>query len=817
MEPSSSPFLGRICLSVSLLLGATACAIPQVSQDQRAPEALPQNSIIYAIDGTPITTLHAEQDRVVVPIDRIPEVVQDAVVAIEDKRFWSHRGIDLKALIRAAYVNATKGRIVEGGSTITQQYVKNTLVGNDRTLKRKIREARLAWELEHDYSKAEILGKYLNTIYFGKGAYGIQSAAKKYFSKPASQLNLSEAALLAGLIAAPERYDPVDVPDDAIGRRNSVLARMKDLGMIEEPAYLEAAGSKLGLRLAPEKRHHRAAYFVEYVKEQILHDPLFGETDRDRYDFLFKGGLRIHTTIDLEMQRAAEKAVGGVLSQPGDPYGALTALDPRTGHIKAMVGGRDFFAKPHKDPVAQVNLASGDGGTGRQAGSAFKPFALVAALASGISPQKTYQASSSITIPLGYGAPWHVENYEGSGFGDLTLEEATIDSVNVVFAQLIMELGPERVADTAYQMGIRSRLRSVPSAVLGTNEVNTLEMASAFGTLAANGAHAQPVAIERITDAAGRVLYEAEPILEEVLNPGVAWITTQILRKVILYGTGVAANIGRPAAGKTGTAQQWRDAWFAGYIPQLTAAVWVGFPQAQIPMVPPTTRIRVTGGSFPAQIWHAFMTAVTRRMPVEDFTKPEAYFANLAVDITQGCLANEQTPSSNVRVVTFVRGTEPGACTTVSAPPPALEAEVPSLVGLPIEEAERLLEETGFLSARETEFHPEYPEGTVIGQTPEPGASATVGSPITLVVTSQQPPLVVVPSVLGQTEQQAQTTLGAAGFEVAVTGATDPSTYPVGAVTAQKPGAGKQKPPGSTVTITVNRGVPSPAPLPSPT
>jgi len=809
MEPSSSPLLRLLGVSVSLLLGATACSIPRVSVEEPPPDPLPQNSIVFAADGTPITTLHAEQDRVIVPIDRIPDVVQDAVVAIEDKRFWSHRGVDLKALVRAAYVNATEGRIIEGGSTITQQYVKNTLVGNDRTLKRKIAEARMAWDLEHDLSKGEILGKYLNTIYFGKGAYGIQSAAKKYFSKRAWQLNLPEAALLAALIAAPERYDPVDVPDAAIERRNLVLTRMRDLGMIEDAEYAAAAGSPLGLRLAPERRRYRAGYFVEYVKEQILRDPLFGRTDRERYDFLFKGGLRIHTTIDLDLQKAAENAVHGVLSQPGDPYGALTAIDPRTGHIKAMVGGRDFFAKPKQDPVAQVNLASGDGGTGRQAGSAFKPFALVAALESGISPQKTYRASSSITIPLGYGAPWHVENYEGSGFGDLTLENATIDSVNVVYAQLIMELGPERVADTAYQMGIRSRLRSVPSAVLGTNEVNTLEMASAFGTLATNGAHAQPVAIERITDATGRVLYEAEPIVEEVLNPGVAWVTTQILRKVILYGTGVAANIGRPAAGKTGTAQRWRDAWFAGYIPQLTAAVWVGFPQAQIPMVPPTTRIRVTGGSFPAQIWHAFMTAATRKMPVQDFTKPESYFVDLAVDVTQGCLANEFTPTENISVITFVRGTEPGRCTTVTGVLPAPEASVPSLVGLPAKDAERLIQEAGFVAATQTEVHPEYPEGTVIGQSPEPGSSASVGSTITMVVTTQQPPVAAVPNVVGLPEQQAQTDLGAAGFEVAVVPAPSANAaFHAGAVVAQKPPAGAQKPPGSTVTITVNPAAP---------
>ncbi len=791
---------------------AASCRIPPVSLTEPA-QPLPQNSIIFDADGRQITTLHAEENRILVPFERIPKVVRDAVVATEDRRFYHHRGVDLRALMRAAVANANEGRIVEGGSTITQQYAKNVYVGDEQTLRRKVAEARVALELEKRFTKDEILGRYLNTIYFGKGAYGIQAAARKYFSKNAWELQLSEATLLAGVIAAPERHDPVDLPEEARVRRDRVLQRMLDLKMIDRVAFDAAIAAPLGLRLAPEKRRYPAAYFVEYVKERILSDPQFGATERDRYDYLFKGGLRIHTTIDLDTQRAAEKAVEGILSQPGDPYGALTAIDPRSGEIKAMVGGRDFFAKPKKDPSAQVNLATGDGGTGRQAGSSFKPFALVAALEQGISPQKEYRGGSSITIPRGYGDPWTVENYEGSAYGDITLEEATINSVNVVYAQLIMEVGPQRVADVAHQMGIRSKIRSVPSAVLGSNEVNTLEMASAYGTLAAGGTHVEPTAITNITDASGRVLWEAQPFIDQVLNPGIAWVATQILRKVILQGTGIAANIGRPAAGKTGTAQQWRDAWFAGYIPQMAASVWVGFPQGQVSMTPPKTRIRVTGGSFPAQIWHAFMTAVTRDMPVKGFGKPEGSFVEITIDVGRGCaVVDPATAIGEVEVATFVRGTEPLPCPGEEFAPvedvaPVDGRSVPPVIGLPAESAATTLEDVGFSVRQETEFHADYPDGTVIRQYPAGGTEAPPGSTVTLVVSTQQSQVVAVPNVVGVPEQEARAELEAAGFDVTIVYASKKKPGAgAGTVLSTEPKAGTKVPRGSTITITVNPG-----------
>jgi penicillin-binding protein 1A len=356
-------------------------------------------------------------------------------------------------------------------------------------------------------------------------------------------------------------------------------------------------------------------------------------------------------------------------------------------------------------------------------------------LESGIPPTRTYPAPSSIVLnepPCGSeDYPWNVENYEGSSYGgSLTVEQATVSSVNVVYAQIIRDVGPEAVVETAHRMGIRSRLRPFCSSVLGTNEVNTLEMASAFGTLATGGELARPVAIERIEDSHGRVVYEAPQRRQQVLDKGVAYVATQILEDVILSGTGTAANLGRPAAGKTGTAQQWRDAWFVGFIPQLVAGVWVGWPQGQISMT--GTRIgNVTGGSFPAQIWHAFMSQVTPDMPVRDFKEPEGGFVTLPIDITQGCVAAEGTPAENIEYQQFVEGTEPGVCEAPSEP---LTESVPSVVGMAASEAYAVLTEAGFAvsqTARETR---QYSEGTVIRQVPSGGTQAESGATVTLTV-----------------------------------------------------------------------------------
>jgi penicillin-binding protein 1A len=744
-----SPSARRTRLLAGLLalvaLSAGCRAVADLEEARLDVQPLAQTSRIYDARGELITPLHAEEDRVVVPLKDIPQVVQDAVIAIEDQRFWRHRGVDVKAILRAAYVNASTGRIEEGGSTITQQYVKQRMLSNEQTFSRKIREAALAWQLEEELTKEQILTRYLNTVYFGLGAYGIQRGAQTFFSKHASELNLSEAALLAGLIAGPLRWDPVERPNAAVARRNLVLARMEELGMIGSAEREQAQGAPLDLAPRLGARRYPAPWFVDYVKHQILSSPRFGGTYEDRYDFLFKGGLRIHTTIDLRMQRAAEEAVSSILAYPGDPYGALTAVDPRTGFIKAMVGGRDYWAPRREDRFAKINLATG-GSTGRQAGSSFKPFALIAALENGIPPYRTYPAPSSIVLdepPCGSeDSPWLVRNYEGASYGSsMTMEQGLISSVNVVYAQIIRDVHPERVVDVAHRMGIRSRLRPYCSAVLGANEVNTLEMASAFGTLATLGRRVPPTAIIRIEDANGDVLYETKPKARQVLNPAVADTAVQILRKVILYGTGTAANIGRPAAGKTGTAQEWRDAWFAGFVPQLSAAVWAGFPQGQISMT--GTRIgNVTGGSFPAQIWHGFMSQVTQRMPVKEFKEPVVDYVTVPIDITLGCRATTSTPSENIRYIQFVPGTEPTTtCSYTSedyvtgtpSPAPSVEG-VPAVVGISVRTAVQILQDQGYVVERKYERDSDYPKETVIDQSPAPGTPAVPGSSVTITV-----------------------------------------------------------------------------------
>ncbi|HEX6261481.1 MAG TPA: PBP1A family penicillin-binding protein [Actinomycetota bacterium] len=803
MSPPS-PRLVRLALAASLLAGA--CGLPTLEAERARPRPLPQTSFIYASDGTLLTALHAEQDRVVIGPRLIPRVMKDAVVAVEDQRFWTHGGVDLKAMIRAAAANVREGAIVQGGSTITQQYVKNTITGDERSIDRKMKEALLAFQLEQEMSKEEILAGYLNTVYFGQGAYGIQQAAREFFSKPARKLNLVESATLAGMIASPATYDPVDNPKRAIRRRNDVLERMYEQGTLERDRYLRARTRRLGLRLRPEDSEYPAAHFVEYVKRQILTSPRFGRTYTQRYSFLFGGGLRIQTTIDLEMQAIAEDAIDGILSQPGDPYGALTAVEPDTGFIRAMVGGRDFFAPPKEERFAKVNLATG-GSTGRQAGSSFKPFALVAALENGISPQQIYQGGTSIALTDSVCRnsptdPWVVQNYEGSAYGSVTLEAATVASINVVYAQVIRDVGPRQVVDAARRMGIRSTLRPFCSSVLGSNEVNTLEMASAYGTLANLGTHIAPVAIERIEGSDGRVIFEANPRETQAVSPAVAWAATDILKGVIERGTGVAAGIGRPAAGKTGTAQQWRDAWFVGYVPQLSAAVWVGFPQGQISMVPPTTRIRVTGGSFPAQIWRSFMLRATQGLPPRDFQQPPSDLVEVAIDVTQGCVATELTPSENIRIVEFIAGTQPTRKCVVARPE---ISRVPSVIGMTVSTAYELLEGAGFAVVQRTEYDPSYAPGTVIAQEPAAGSQTETGVEITITVSTDNPPLVDVPDVVGLYEGKAVAVLEEAGFAVQVVEADRPEkgTRPRKVLT-QTPEPGRERPLGSTVTITIN-------------
>jgi penicillin-binding protein 1A len=723
-----------------LTFAGVACNLPDLQEEQA--QKLAQTSFLYAADGSLITELHAGEDRVLLGYNQMPQSIRDAVVAIEDQRFYFHHGVDARALLRAAYIDVTSGKVVEGGSTITQQLVKNLYVGNAQTIARKIDEAALAWQLEDRLSKDQIITKYLNTVYFGEGAYGVEAAARSFFNEDANELTVGQSALLAGVIANPSQYSPFGHPKASVGRRNAVLQAMFDQGMLTQAQLDRAKAQSIDLSPAKVVQRYEAPYFVDFFKDWFLSNPHFGATRQDRYDLLFNGGLKITTTLDPDLQKYAQRAVDGILTYPSDPYGAMTVIDPRTGYVRAMVGGRDYWDA--NSGIAKLNLATG-GSSGRQAGSSFKAFALVAALENGISPQTVFAAPSSIDIPLENGAVWHVSNAEGGSYGSLTLEQATVFSVNTVYAQLIQKVGADKVVEVAKRMGIRccrrvsqpsgkgSDLSPYPAAVLGSNEVNTLEMASAYGTLAAGGVHVQPTPVISITDARGKSLFEAQSEGKRVVDPKVVSVADDILHQVVLSGTGTNADFGRPQIGKTGTEDDYSDAWFVGAIPQLTAAVWVGFPQGQISMAPPRTRITVFGGTWPAQIWHAFMFNATRGMPVKKFPTPKVNYINVQVDVTQDpyCLPNQFTLPQNVRSLPFIQGTEPTR--TCKEPSSAQKVTVPSVIGLSQTGAELLLKRAGFyVQLRLTDST--QPVGTVIAQTPSAGTQAYQTSTVTITV-----------------------------------------------------------------------------------
>ena len=796
--------------ALTLLLGACV-KLPDLEETLANAHRLSETSYVLAADGRVITPLHEVENREVIPIDQVPVHVQQAVVAIEDERFFSHPGVDFRAIVRALLKNTAEGRIVEGGSTITQQYIKNALIDRERNIKGKLDEALLAWQLENKYSKQEILGLYLNTVYFGQGAYGIEAAAGTFFGKHARDLTVHEGALLAGLIKSPTRYDPYAQPEAALNRRNLVLEHMREQGYLAPEQALGELKQKLGVQPAGGTARYPAPYFVEYVKDLIQRDPrfdIFGASIGERVNALFKGGLRIHTTIDLRLQKIAEDASAQVLSFKKDPYNAFVAMDPRTGEIKAMVGGRDFFNA--KDPYAKFNLAAQ---SRRQPGSSFKTFTLVGALEEGIPLEKIYRGGSVISIPLSNGQTWVVHNYDSLSFGSrLSLREATTKSVNVVYAQVVQEIGADKVVDVAHRMGITSKLSPFPSIAIGAQEVSPLEMASAYSPLANGGYAAPPVAITKITDAQGKVLFDWTYQKKRVLEPGVVALAVDALKGVVESGTGRREQLGRPAAGKTGTADEYHDAWFAGFVPQMVGVSWVGFPKAQIPMYPPYTRITVVGGSWPGQIWKLFMQKALKGIPPTDFPVDEGSLIRVVIDGSRGCLPNAFTPPALIEERTFIKGTEPKQeCTE----PTSAAVVAPNVIGKPKAVAIEQLEQAGFTVTSAARSCPSYPTGYVCDQSPAPGTTTTVGAHATIYV-SDDNVVATVPMVLGMTAGQAKSALEKKGFVVeivtvknpdgdyAVGGCRDPNQSGSNRVWLQTFCAGEQRPKGSVVRIYVN-------------
>ena len=579
-----------VILSVSLaIIAAGLVVLAPLPYDPPAPL---QTAFVFDAEGRQVARISAEERRVVVPIRRVPDMVRQAFLAAEDERFYTHSGVDGPAILRALWQNATGGRF-QGASTITQQLVRNTsdpYVSRERTVTRKIREAIMALRLERAFTKDQILEQYLNQIYFGEGVYGVETAAREYFGSHVWKLDVAQAATLAGVVASPGRYNPRQEAAAAHGRRDWVIGRMLEVGFITRPEAREALAQPLEVQ-PPQPQRSRAAYFVDWLTRDVRR--------RHGADVLYRGGLRIESTLDLRLQRAAEQAIATTLDAPGDPDASLVAIDVRTGGVLAMVGGRDFG-------VSQVNLATGQGGSGRQAGSAFKPFVLAQALQEGISPSAVYPAPGSTTVD-----GWNVANFGGSSYGSLSLTSATISSVNTVYAQLIDDVGPEDVVHLARRMGIRSDLPAVPSLALGTGEVTPLEMTAGYATLASGGVYRRPTGVSRMVDSAGNVVEELGRDGRRALPQHVANTVTGILRGVVAGGTATAAQLpGVAVAGKTGTAEDHADAWFCGYTAEVAACVWIGHSRGRVPMTSVQGITGVTGGSLPARIWRAFMAAV---------------------------------------------------------------------------------------------------------------------------------------------------------------------------------------------------------------
>lgn len=824
-----------------------------------------QTTYIYAADGTVITRLFHE-NRTIVPLKQISTTMQKAVISVEDQRFYEHKGIDYVRIIGALVQDVKNREAVQGASTITQQYVKGAYFSPEKTAQRKIREAFLATALERNYSKEQILEKYLNTIYFGNGAYGVEAASESYFGIPAAKLNVEQSALLAGMVRSPTRYNPYKNPLQALKRRNLVIDLMAEQGYISKA---EAKASKGHLMtMVPKKQSYVgiAPYYADWIVRTELDKIGFNEKD------VYSQGLKVYTTLNPKMQDSAELAWKKYLPSPADPDVSLVAIDPKTGAVRAMVGGKDFNKQ-------KLNIAAQ---SVRQPGSAFKPFTLTAGLMDGVSPDDGFDASSPKTFKIPGSRPWTVHNSSGeSGSGFMSLRKGTQWSVNVVYAGLVTRIGVDKVIDAARKLGITTELNPNPAITLGGLKygVKPLEMASAYATFANRGIHNDPYGVQKIEMANGQVIYEHKDTPKQVIDEAVSYLVTDVLQDVVRGGTGTRARIGRPAAGKTGTTQDYCDAWFCGYTPDLAAAVWVGFKDERIPMRH-VHGIKVMGGTFPAQIWSAFMKRALKDVPEHDFSDaPRGSLSYISLCNESNLRANEFCPevsrhvfvrkympknlkvcnihkaiavpnlvgmtqaeaikaltdlklgssvvskpsdapagqvfeqnpaaTTNVKEGTIVElSVSNGSANNTSSVKPGQQpgSGVPNVVGLTADQAQSELEGSGFLVTGEYRLS-DQPAGTVMAQRPPAGYMAQPGSMITLVISGEgAQEQAVVPSVIGMSESKAKNVLQSKGFEVVISSDTKKKSvkkYGLGIVSAQSPGPRSNANQGAQVTIYV--------------
>jgi membrane peptidoglycan carboxypeptidase len=601
---------------------------------------LDQRSYIYASDGSLLTTLQAEIDRQPVPLSEIPQHTIDAVLAVEDAEFYAHDGVNIRSTLRALVRNVDEGETVQGGSTITQQVVKEELVGNEQTLDRKAREAVLARRLEELLTKDQILERYLNTVYLGNGAYGVQAGAETYFDKGVADLDVGQSAFLAGMIANPTRFDPVRNPEASKARRDVALRRLVAVGLLTdaERAYIGEGPLPTEInQFNPESQD----YFIEEVKQALFDDPRLGATREERQNRVFRGGLRIYTTLDPRAQLLATGARNDVLAEvspegtpagttpiglhpgPGEltgtpisATGVVVSVEPGTGAVRAMVGGAGFASD-------QYNIATQ--GVGRSGGSTFKIFVLMALLENGYLPTDSVSGSGPCTfrdIPGMVPDPYTVENFGNSGGGGGTILSQTLRSSNCAYVRLGQIVGIDKVIAQARRMGITTPLEDAVSMPLGTKEVYPIDMAAAVGSIADDGMFNAPYYIDRVEGPDGRVILAHQPDPRRAESVQSARLAAQVLERNVQSGTGTRARIpGQHAAGKTGTAQDASDGWFVGTTPYLATAVWIGSPDGKFEVRIGGTGI--TGGSYPAEIWGRYMRAWHEGLEEREYEAPE--------------------------------------------------------------------------------------------------------------------------------------------------------------------------------------------------
>lgn len=588
-------------MGVSILYGFSSFFAPPNMDETLIPDAASQ---FYDINGNAIYTTLSEERRIPVTINDIPKHVQQAFIAIEDNRFYEHGGIDYRGTARAL-VSTLSGSEVQGGSTITQQLAKNAFLTQECSIIRKIKEAFIAKELEHKYTKDEILTMYLNQIYFGQGAYGIESASMYYFGKHVKQLDVAEAATLAAIPKSPNYFNPFENPQESKKRQELVIDQMVKYGLISAEDGAAAKAEKLSFNTYHKKSTDPRSYFFDMITQKVIEEV--------GADALYKGGLKIYTTLDSDMQRAAERAMKHLPTYYTDgkkitqPQMALVAIDPTTGYVKAMIGGRG------DDKFNRATLAV------RQPGSAFKPFVYLTAMQNGYTPASVIEDKVEEFSP-----GWKPQNSDRKEHGKVSLRSALIRSLNVPTVKLAQEVGVDKIIANAEKMGISTMVESgaysdanLAMALGGLSKgVNPLEMAAAYGVLATNGMYCKPIALLKIVDREGKVLYEAKKSeAKRVIDAEAAYLTTNMMQDVFVSGTASGMGIGRQAAGKTGTTDTYIDAWFVGYTPNLSTAVWVGDDNNK-PMN------YMDGSGAPLSIWHDFMVNALASAPAASFVNP---------------------------------------------------------------------------------------------------------------------------------------------------------------------------------------------------